>query len=56
MSEPRIVTAIPISTVFFLPHVLILMPTGTLKKRNHTNTMDGMNPAIVSLHPNADLA
>ena len=44
------------NTVFFLPIRFISMAAGIDRMKNQINTMEGRNPAWVSVHPNCSLA
>ena len=45
------VTNILTNTIFFRPIRFIKIAAGTASNKNHRNTIEGRNPAIVSLNP-----
>ena len=44
------------NTVFLRPIRFIIKPNGTPNRKNHTNTTEGISPAIVCDQPNAEAA
>ncbi len=48
---PTTVMRLLACTIFLRPMRFIAIAAGTASSRNHTNTIEGMNPATVSLSP-----